>query len=143
MKISKSGAKFSAIVKIGEELRAKSRETGEEYLYLNRGINQVVNIDLSEIIPLIDFNTGTIQYYPHSKGLFTLREAVNKEFFGGKTSDDNIYITGGGMHGLYLTFQSLNIKKVGIYSPPPQPQICERKRGVLTPQVRITQSNPL
>jgi aspartate/methionine/tyrosine aminotransferase len=112
MKINTSGAKFSAIVKIGQELRELSQKTGEEYLYLNRGINQVVNIDLSKIVPMIDFNSAGIQYYPHAKGLPILRDAVNNEFFNGKTSSENIFITGGGMHALYLLFQTLNIKKV-------------------------------
>jgi len=116
MEINQSGAKFSAIVKIGEDLREQSKISGEEYLYLNRGINQVVNIDLSEIIPMIDFNSSGIQYYPHSKGLPSLRSAVNNEFFGGKTDPENIFITGGGMHALYLVFQSLNIKKVFSHS---------------------------
>ena len=112
MKTSKSGAKFSAIVKIGQDLKEQSRISGEEYLYLNRGINQVVNIDLSKIIPNIDFNSDTIQYYAHSKGLPSLRKAINSEYFGSKTSDENIYITGGGMHALYLVCQTLNVKKV-------------------------------
>lgn len=112
MEINKSGAKFSAIVKIGEDLREQSRISGEDYLYLNRGINQVVHIDLSEIIPSIDFNSTAIQHYPHSKGLLSLRKAINNEFFGGETNNENIFITGGGMHSLYLVFQSLNINKV-------------------------------
>ncbi|MCF6365412.1 MAG: pyridoxal phosphate-dependent aminotransferase [Bacteroidales bacterium] len=116
MKTSKSGAKFSAIVRIGEELREESRKTGKEFLYLNRGINQVENIDLSKIIPMIDFNSDTIQYYPHSKGMLSLRKAINEEFFAGKTSNDNIFITSGGMNSLSLVFQTLNIKKVYTHS---------------------------
>ena len=112
MKVSKSGAKFSAIVKIGEDLREQSRISGEEYLYLNRGINQVVNIDLSEIIPMIDFNSGEVQYYAHSKGMPALRKAINNKFFSGKASGENIFITGGGTHALSLVFQSLNVEKV-------------------------------
>ena len=112
MEISKSGAKFSAIVKISEDLKEQSRISGEEYLYLNRGINQVVNIDLSEIIPMIDFNSGGIQYYAHSKGMPALRKAINNEFFSGKASVENIYVTSGGTNALSLVFQSLNIKKV-------------------------------
>jgi len=110
--INKSGAKFSAIVKIGEDLREESRKTGKEFLYLNRGINQVKNIDLSEIIPMIDFNSDALQYYPHSKGMLQLRKAINKEFFAGKTSDNNIFITSGGMNSLSLVFQTLDIKNV-------------------------------
>ena len=116
MKINKSGAKFSAIVQIGQDLREQSKMTDNEYLFLNRGINQVENIDLSELIPFIDFNSDSIQHYPHSKGLLSLRKAINNEFFGGKTNKENIFITGGGMHALYLVFQSLGIKKVFSHS---------------------------
>ncbi len=112
MKVSKSGAKFSAIVKTGEDLREESRRTGEEFLYLNRGINRVVNIDLSEIIPMIDFNSDALQYYPHSKGMLPLRKAINDEFFGGKASVDNIFVTAGGMHSLSLVFQTLKLKRI-------------------------------
>ena len=112
MKTIKSGAKFSAIVKIGEDLREESRKTGEEFLYLNRGINQVVTIDLSEIMPMIDFNSPTVQYYPHSKGMLPLRKAINKEFFNGKTSEEDLFITAGGMNSLSLVFQSLNVKRI-------------------------------
>ncbi|MCF6185582.1 MAG: pyridoxal phosphate-dependent aminotransferase, partial [Bacteroidales bacterium] len=116
MKINKSGAKFSAIVKIGEDLREESRKTGKEFLYLNRGINRVVNIDLSEIIPMIDFNSDTLQYYPHSKGMFLLRKAINNEFFAEKTSEENIYVTAGGMNALSLVFQTLEIENVYTHS---------------------------
>jgi len=116
MKIIKSRAKFSAIVKIGEDLREESRKTGDEFLYLNRGINQVVIIDLSKIIPMIDFNSSALQYYPNSKGMPALRTAINNEFFAGKTSDDNIFVTAGGMNALALVFQTLNVKTVYTHS---------------------------
>ena len=45
MKINKSGAALSRIVQIGETLKELSRKNGKEYLPLNRGVNQVVNID--------------------------------------------------------------------------------------------------
>jgi len=112
MEINQSGAKFSAIVKISEDLKNESRKSGEEYLYLNRGINQVVNIDLSEIIPMINFNSSSIQYYPQSKGMLSLREAINNEFFIGKASNKNIFITAGGMNSLSLVFQTLDVKQV-------------------------------
>lgn len=116
MRTQKSGAKFSAIVKIGEDLKLQSQKTREEFLYLNRGINQVVNINLSRIIPKIDFNSNEMQYYAHSKGMFGLRKAINKEFFLNKTSEDNIYITSGGMNALFLVFQTLEVKKVYSHS---------------------------
>ncbi len=116
MKTNKSTAKFSAIVKISEDLKKLSKKTGEEFLFLNRGINQVVNINLTEIIPMIDFNSPSIQYYAHSKGMLSLRKAINSEFFQNKTSDENIYITSGGMSSLFLVFQTLDVKKVYSHS---------------------------
>ena len=47
MKINKSGAALSRIVQIGETLKELSQKSGKEYLPLNRGVNQVVNIDLT------------------------------------------------------------------------------------------------
>ncbi len=116
MKTDKSGAKFSAIVKTGEDLREESRKTGKEFLYLNRGINRVVNINLSEIIPMIDFNSDALQYYPHSKGMPALRKAINIEFFKGKASEENIYVTAGGMNALSLVFQTLETKNFYTHS---------------------------
>jgi len=112
MNILKSGARFSAIVKIGEELKEESYRTGKQYLYLNRGINQVVGIDLSEIIPMINFNTPEIRNYARSKGTPGLINAINEEYFGNKACIDHIFITGGGMHALALTFQTLAYQNV-------------------------------
>lgn len=112
MEINKSGAKYSAIVGIGEKLKELSRENGEEYLYLNRGINQVVNIDLKNIIKLIDFNVNQLQYYPPSTGMFNLKNAINKVYFQKQTTNDNIFITAGGTHALSLIFNILNVDKV-------------------------------
>ncbi len=107
MEINKSGARFSAIVKIGEDLKEESLKTGEAFLHLNRGINQVVGIDLSEIIPMIDFNTHEIRNYARSKGMPGLIKAINAEYFNYLASFDDIFITAGGMHALALTFQTL------------------------------------
>ena len=112
MNIIKSGAKFSTIVRIGQDLKEMSKKTGEEYLYLNRGINNVVKIDLSEIIPKIKFNTDTMQFYVPTVGMPSLRKAINTEFFNDKSSVENISITSGGMSGLSLIFQILDLKKV-------------------------------
>ena len=68
MKIIETGARYSAIVGIGEDLKRRSQETGQEFLFLNRGINAVVPIDLSKIIPHIEFNSNTIQVYPPNSG---------------------------------------------------------------------------
>ncbi|RLD81152.1 MAG: hypothetical protein DRJ10_06500, partial [Bacteroidetes bacterium] len=67
VKTKKSGAKYSAIVAISENLK-KQKAEGKDILFLNRGINAVVNIDLSDIIPMIDFNSADIQVYPPNKG---------------------------------------------------------------------------
>lgn len=112
MKINKSGAKYSAIVGIGEMLKKMSLETGREFLYLNRGINQVVNIDLSKLVQMIDFNSVRMQHYPQGKGHAGLRNAVNDNYFHGKASAENIFITAGGMNALYLTYRALDVKKV-------------------------------
>ena len=45
IKTRKSGAKYSAIVGMGETFRKLSQEQGKEFLYLDRGINMVENID--------------------------------------------------------------------------------------------------
>jgi aspartate aminotransferase len=115
MKINKSGARFSAIVGIGEKLKQMSKETGKEYLYLNRGINAVCNIDLSRVIKNIDFNSDAIQVYPPNSGMAELKEAINIMFFDNKTIPGNITITAGGMSGLDLILQTLDIKT--IYLP--------------------------
>jgi aspartate/methionine/tyrosine aminotransferase len=112
MEINKSGAQFSAIVKIGEDLKDESLKTREDFLYLNRGINQVVGIDLSEIIPMIDFNTPEIRNYARSKGMPGLVKAINDEYFNNLASFDDIFITAGGMHALALTFQTLSCKQI-------------------------------
>jgi aspartate/methionine/tyrosine aminotransferase len=115
MQINKSGARFSSIVGIGQEIKKMSLESGQEYLYLNRGINNVVKINLSEIIPMIDFNTDEMQFYPPTFGNPKLRKAINNEFFAGSTSDENIFITVGGMHALSLIFATLNVQKIFTY----------------------------
>jgi aspartate aminotransferase len=112
IKINKSGARYSAIVGIGEKLRKMSSESGQEYLMLNRGINAVVNIDLSPLIPEIDFNSNEIQVYPPVKGRPSLREAINKEFFNNASSIEHIYITAGGVNALDLIFKTLDVDKV-------------------------------
>ena len=81
IKIKKSGAKYSAIIGIGEKLRQLSVEQKTEYLLLNRGINAVVNINTDLLIPKIDFNSNEIQVYPAVKGRFKLRQAINQTYF--------------------------------------------------------------
>ena len=112
LKVRKSGAKYSAIVGIGENLRKLSIEQGQEYLMLNRGINAVENIDLKPLISEIDFNSNDIQVYPPVKGRLSLRQAVNLEYFHNASSVENINITAGGVNALDLIFRSLDVKKV-------------------------------
>lgn len=112
MQIRKSGAKYSAIVGIGERIRKESLETGEEYLLLNRGVNAVCNIDLNAIVDQMDFNNNAMQVYPPSQGRQELREAINKHYFDNRSSISNINISGGGMSALDLVFQTLNIDQI-------------------------------
>ncbi len=114
MKTKHSGAKYSAIVKIGELLNKLETDSGEKYLRLNRGIPAVTNIDLSDIIPLIDFNSKELQVYPPNSGLLKLRNAINKYYFHNRTSSNNIFITAGGMNALDLVFKTLNTSEVLI-----------------------------
>ena len=112
MKINKSGAKLSAIVSIGEKLRKLSKDTGKQHLMLNRGVPSVVNIDLSEVVKLIEFNSAELQTYPPAQGRLDLRQAINDEFFGGKSDASKIFLTGGGMSALDLAFQTVDVEKI-------------------------------
>lgn len=114
MNINRSGAKFSKIVSIGQKIKELSSKNGKEYLYLNRGVNAVCNIDLTRVIKQIDFNDDNIQVYPPIPGFSKLREAINDVYFGKKTYSDNIIITSGGMNALDLVFQSLNLENVHL-----------------------------
>jgi aspartate/methionine/tyrosine aminotransferase len=114
MKINRSGARFSAIVGIGEKIKKLSEETGEEYLYLNRGVNSVCSINLTEVIEEIDFNSPALQVYPKNSGMDELKEAINQEYFGNHASIDNLTITAGSMGGLDLIFQTLDVKRIWL-----------------------------
>ncbi|MCF6240359.1 MAG: pyridoxal phosphate-dependent aminotransferase [Bacteroidales bacterium] len=114
IQVKKSGAKYSAIVAISEDLK-KRHAAGEDILFLNRGINSVVNINLSQIISQIDFNSPQIQVYPPNKGHLFLRKAINQTFFHDKADTDNIFITVGGMGALDLIFKSLQTRKVWLH----------------------------
>lgn len=109
MEINKSGATFSSIVGIGAKVKKMMEESGEEYLFLNRGINAVCPIDLTEVIKLIDFNSAKIQVYPPNKGLPELREAINQEYFIGKSNIDNVAIVPGGMSAIDVVVQILDL----------------------------------
>jgi len=111
MKINKSGATYSKITAIGEKVRKLEKDSGKEYLYLNQGVNAVCNIDLTQVVKLIDFNSRDIQVYPPMKGRPVLKQALNEDYFAGKSNIDNIIITGGGMSGLDLVFQTIDVEK--------------------------------
>lgn len=112
MKINHSGATLSKIVQIGENLKQLSIQNGVEYLLLNRGVNSVVNIDLKEVVANMDFNSTDIQVYPPAQGFPALREAINEEYFGGKSKKENILITAGGMNALDLIVQTVGMEKL-------------------------------
>jgi aspartate/methionine/tyrosine aminotransferase len=112
MKVKQSGARFSAIVGIGEQLTKLEKESGQKYLRLNRGVPSVTNIELEDIIPLMDFKNPKVKVYPENNGIPSLRSAINKHYFQGKTSDDNIYITAGGMNALDLVFRTLGVETI-------------------------------
>ena len=114
-KLNISGAKYSAIVSIGKELKKRSLAENRKFLYLNRGINQVVNIDLESVVKDFDFNSKEMQYYPAGKGKKELREAINQHFFNRKANTENIFITSGGMYALRLSLETLSGTKV--YTP--------------------------
>ena len=112
LKVKKSGAKYSAIIGIGEKLRELSITEDTEYLFLNRGINAVVNLNTDLIIPKINFNSNDIQVYPPVKGRPKLREAINQTYFFGSSSAENIFITNGGTGALELVFKTIDVKEV-------------------------------
>ena len=115
MKIKKSGATYSKITSIGEKVKKLEKESGKKYLYLNQGVNAVCNINLTEVVKLIDFNSRDIQVYQPMKGRPVLKKAINKYYFNNKSVTENILVTSGGMSGLDLIFQSIDVKK--IYLP--------------------------
>ena len=116
IQVRKSGAKYSAIVGIGEKLKAISSQQKKEILMLNRGINMVQNIDIQPLIKDIDFNSSEMQVYPPVKGRLGLREAINKEYFHDAASADNIFITNGGVSALELIYKTLKTEQVWMPS---------------------------
>jgi aspartate aminotransferase len=114
MKVIKCGGQLSAIIKIARKIKNLSDESGNEYLPLNRGVNSVCNINLTEVIKKIDFNTDTIQAYPPAMGRPDLKEAINHTYFGDNAVMDNIKIVGGSTMGLDIAFQVIDMEKVYI-----------------------------
>jgi len=114
MKINKSGARYSAIVGIGEKIKKVEKNTGNEYLYLNRGLPAVCLVNLDSVVPLLDFNSAEMQTYPRNNGLLKLREAINNSYFGKKSHPDHIFITHGGMGTIDLVMGTLDVEEVLI-----------------------------
>lgn len=120
MRINLSKATFSSIVGIGQKVKKAAKDTGKNYIELNRGVNSVVGIDLTEIEKLIDFNSKDFQLYAPNRGMDDLRKTISKEYFPNFTRmfDDayeGISITPGGMPALDLIIQILNVEN--IYFP--------------------------
>jgi len=114
MKIDKSGATYSQIVRIGEMIQNLENESGEKYLRLNRGINSVCLIDLNNVVQEIDCNTANVQFYAPNAGMPKLKAAINEQYFLHKINTDNLFITAGGMQSLDLIFSTLDVDKVYI-----------------------------
>jgi len=112
MQINYSGTNASSIVKASEKLKQLQNESGQEYLFLNRGVNAVCHIDLTEVVKQIDFNSSEIQHYPASKGKIGLRGAINTEYFNSHSDAENVVITDGGIAALDVCFQSLDVKQI-------------------------------
>jgi len=110
--INLSHTKTSSIVHMSERLVKAMNDSGQEYLMLNRGVNAVEPINLVPVTSQINFNSNDIQVYPATKGKMELRNAINTEYFGGHSNPDHLLITGGGIAGLDITFQNLNITEV-------------------------------
>lgn len=119
MKINVSKATFSSIVGIGQKVKKASKESGEQYLELNRGVNSVIEIDLSKIIRLIEPNSKEFQVYAPNLGMESLRREIVNEYFPSSKNQldfiNNIAITPGGMPALDLVIQLLNVEN--IYFP--------------------------
>lgn len=112
MKISISKASFSSIVGIGQKVKKAARETGQEYLELNRGVNSVCEINLNQIIPMIDYQSKEFQVYAPNLGISSLRMGILNEYFPSQSNMENISISPGGMPALDLIIQILNVETI-------------------------------
>jgi aspartate aminotransferase len=113
MKINKSGASYSSIVKISELIKKTEKETGIKFLTTQRGINDVVGINLDKIKDLIDFNSKEYQIYSPNKGSETLRKNITLEYFPNHPEYFNYTtICAGGMNALDILFQTISTKTI-------------------------------
>lgn len=119
MKINISKATFSSIVGIGQKVKQAAKKSGEKYLELNRGVNAVTQIDLTNVIPSLDFNSKELQVYAPNLGMDSLRKSIVENYFSSKVGNtdfvNRISITPGGMPALDLVMQLLNVEN--IYFP--------------------------
>ena len=99
---------------IGQKVTKAEKETGEEYLHLNRGVNAVTNINLTDVVSRIDPNTKDYQIYAPNLGIEKLRRNIVKEYFPSENTDTftNVTIMPGGMPGLDLIIQTLNVDNI-------------------------------
>ena len=109
MRLNKSGVSYSSIVGIGEKI-AEMEEYKGEYLPLQRGVNMVVQPDLSNI--KLDLNHPVIQNYPLNSGHLGARIEINDLYFKGLADTENIIITGGGMQALDLIITMLDVPAI-------------------------------
>jgi len=114
MHINNTGVSFSSIVGIGQKVIKEEQKTNTTYLKLNRGVNAVCEIDLTQVSKTIDFNSRELQVYAPNLGLEKLRKSILNEYFPGNDNRDynNICITPGGMSSLDIILQTLNIDNV-------------------------------
>ncbi|HON18874.1 MAG TPA: pyridoxal phosphate-dependent aminotransferase [Salinivirgaceae bacterium] len=115
MEIKPTGVPISAIVEIGNKARKAQQEAQQDCLLIHVGINNVVPININSLLPKIDFNSPLLQNYPGASGLPQLRAAINQNYFNNKASENHIFVTSGGMNGLYITLKTLNIST--LYTP--------------------------
>lgn len=114
MKPNISGATYSSILSAGQRLKELSEKTGQEYLYLNRGVNSVASIKLQKIFQNIDFDSLENQAYLPNLGLYSLRTKIAQQYFANPFKADNVIITPGGMPALDLVLQSVSYSKIYV-----------------------------
>jgi aspartate aminotransferase len=112
MKITNSKATFSSIVGIGQKVAKAEKESGNTYLPLNRGVNSVCQIDLTDIMPMIDYQSKEFQVYAPNLGMESLRWSILSEYFPTQKSIQNLAICPGGMPALDLILQILNVENI-------------------------------
>ena len=119
MKVNISNATFSSIVGIGQKVKKAAKQSGNSYLELNRGVNSVTEINLTEVMKQIDFNSKEFQVYAPNLGIESFRNSIVLEYFPSFVNTpnfiNNIAVTPGGMPALDLVIQLLNVEN--IYFP--------------------------